>query len=193
LARGIASPRSRIELGRGSFGRLYISSLRMTSSAAVTVRILSSDEWASFRELRLEALREAPYAFGSAIDDWLGEGDTEQRWRRRLSDVAFNALAYVDDVAAGMVSATASDAKGETELISMWVAPFARGRGVADALVEAVIGWAQEHRVGKVSLEVIEENERARAFYQRHGFVDEGRIESKERARPERRMVRMAR
>jgi ribosomal protein S18 acetylase RimI-like enzyme len=57
------------------------------------------------------------------------------------------------------------------ELISMWVASFARGHGVADAAVRAVLGWADPR---EVVLSVKADNKRAIALYQRHGFVDAG-------------------
>jgi ribosomal protein S18 acetylase RimI-like enzyme len=74
-----------------------------------------------------------------------------------------------------MASGTKPNADGEVELISMWVAPFARGRRVADALVDAVITWARGQRIDRVALDVMESNDRARAFYRRQGFVDQGR------------------
>lgn len=145
----------------------------------------------SFRELRLEALREAPYGFGSKLDDWQGDGDTEQRWRQRLTDVPFNAVAYLCDLPVGMVSGTQPNADGEIELISMWVAPLARGKRVADALVDAVFGWAQEQNINDVALAVMESNDRARAFYLRQGFIDRGRIDTAPGTLPERRMLRI--
>ena len=51
----------------------------------------------------------------------------------------------------------------------MYVRPEARGRGVADALMRALI----EHARGCVcllQLTVMADNARARAFYERHGF-----------------------
>ncbi|MGA8532713.1 MAG: GNAT family N-acetyltransferase [Candidatus Tumulicola sp.] len=155
------------------------------------MRVLTIDDWAIFRELRLEALREAPYAFGSTFNDWQGDGDTEQRWRQRLTDVPFNVIAYLDEMPAGMVSATNPNPEGAVELISMWVAPPARSKRVADALVDAVLSWAHEQGIHKVSLDVVESNERAIAFYRRLGFVDQGRIEGKPGARQERRMLRV--
>jgi ribosomal protein S18 acetylase RimI-like enzyme len=70
---------------------------------------------------------------------------------------------------------------------------FARGKGVADVLVNAVICWARAQQINKLSLDVMKENDRARAFYHRHGFADQGRIESTPAARPERRMLRIER
>ena len=49
------------------------------------LRTLTADDWPLWRELRLAALAEAPDAFGSALADWQGPGDTEDRWRGRLS------------------------------------------------------------------------------------------------------------
>ena len=134
------------------------------------------EEWRLWRALRLQALAEAPYAYGSRLSDWQGEGETEQRWRARLSEVPFNPVAALDGEAGGIVSGTAPDQDGTAELISMWVAPAARGHGVGDALVRAVVRWAQEQRASRISLGVFEDNERAIALYRRHGFVDAGAV-----------------
>ncbi|MBU7600615.1 hypothetical protein JGS22_024025 [Streptomyces sp. P38-E01] len=37
------------------------------------------------RLLRLAALAEAPYAFGTTLAQWQGEGDRPDRWRARLA------------------------------------------------------------------------------------------------------------
>jgi ribosomal protein S18 acetylase RimI-like enzyme len=125
----------------------------------------------------LEALREAPYAFGSTLAEWQGDGDTEARWRARLTTVPGNFVAYLDGVAVGIVSGTAPDESGTIDLISMWVAPFARGRGAGDALVSAVIEWARTQSATQVGLAVVERNGAATALYRRHGFVDTGAID----------------
>jgi ribosomal protein S18 acetylase RimI-like enzyme len=156
----------------------------------VSLRILTADEWRIFRRVRLQALSEAPYAFGSTFASWQGAGDTEDRWRQRLTSVPFNIIAYFEGRPSGMVSATAPNQRGEVELISMWVAPFARGKGVADALVIAVIEYSKGEQIERISLEVMESNSRARAFYRRLGFVDQGESSSAPDGRPERRMLR---
>jgi putative acetyltransferase len=55
------------------------------------------------------------------------------------------------------------------------VHPEAQGQGVGDALMRAVIEQA-DHWLGltRIVLEVFVDNERARALYERHGFVLEG-------------------
>ena len=53
----------------------------------------------------------------------------------------------------------------------MYVRPRGRGRGVGEALVAAVIGWAAARRATSVHLWVTETNAPARALYQRCGFA----------------------
>lgn len=138
--------------------------------SAVEIRRLEPDDWAVWRAVRLKALREAPYAFGSAIADWQGAGDVEVRWRHRLEAVAFNVVAEVDGRAVGQASGTTPDASGDVGLISMWVAPEARGRGIGEALVSAVADWAADQGATAVVLEVKRTNAAAIALYHRLGF-----------------------
>jgi sugar/nucleoside kinase (ribokinase family)/ribosomal protein S18 acetylase RimI-like enzyme len=162
-----------------------LEGMTVASQEQIKLRRIGADDWRSWRTLRLEALAEAPYAFGSKLADWQGHGDTEARWRGRLSDVPLNIIAEWRDRASGMIGATAPDADGSVELISTWVAPFARGRGVGDALVDEVIVWAREQKASRIALAVFENNERALALYRRHGFVDVGAVAF------ERKMVRL--
>lgn len=144
------------------------------SNDAIALRVVGADDWLLWRSLRLEALEEAAYAFTSTLADWQGEGDTELRWRNRLSTIALNIVAYRNGKAAGMVSGTAPNHDGTVELISMWVAPFARGRRVGDALVGAMIEWARTSGATGVALEVFESNDRAVTLYRRNRFIDVG-------------------
>jgi len=156
---------------------------------SIDVRVIGVDDWRLWRDLRLEALREAPYAFSSTLAEWQGEGDTEMRWRARLSTVQFNAVAYLNERAAGMVSGSAADQGGTSELISMWVAPFARGQGVSDSLVAAVVQWARGRQAARIALAVVESNEFARVLYRRHRFVDVGSTNCTDAGASERQMV----
>jgi len=59
--------------------------------------------------------------------------------------------------------------------VGMSVAAAYRGLGVGSALLETVVGWAADAGFAKVVLSAFPHNERAIAFYQRHGFTFEGR------------------
>ncbi|MGC5021314.1 GNAT family N-acetyltransferase [Micromonospora sp. DT47] len=143
----------------------------------IELRTLTPEDWAVWRELRLAALAEAPSAFGSQLADWQGEGDREERWRARLSiPNSYNALVVLDGEPAGMASGVPTSEKYAVELISMWVAPAARGRGVGDELVRAVERWARQAGAEALRLAVAEGNEAATELYQRNGFTDTGKF-----------------
>src|SRR3954447_15643866 len=133
--------------------------------------VVTPDEWRVWRELRLRALAEAPYAFSSKLADWQGSGDREERWRERLRS-GHNVVGLLDGEPAGMASGILED--GAAELISMWVAPEGRSRGVGDALVGEVERWAVGTEAERFVLAVVATNARALAFYRRLGFVEHG-------------------
>ncbi|NUR15094.1 MAG: GNAT family N-acetyltransferase [Dermatophilaceae bacterium] len=131
---------------------------------------IGPDDWQSFREVRLASLWEAPDAFGSRHADWV-DAPVEQ-WRRRLTTVPLTLLARD---AGGVVGVASGQPVGrdEVELISMWVAPAARGLGAARALIDAVVDWARAQD-RSTFLMVRSDNARARVAYERAGFVDVG-------------------
>ena len=138
------------------------------------LRQLTPDDWADWRALRLLALEESPNAFGSSLASWQGEGDTEARWRARLSEVPYNVVA-VDDVTGAVVGQASGLRSGhEAELISMYVHPDARGSGVGDALIEAVAAWATDEGATVLILSVKRDNDIARRLYLRRAFEDHG-------------------
>jgi ribosomal protein S18 acetylase RimI-like enzyme len=63
-------------------------------------------------------------------------------------------------------------------LNELWVAPRNRGTGLADELFEGVLAHAREQTLplDRLLLDVDAENERARAFYERHGFTGWGEL-----------------
>jgi len=136
----------------------------------IELRVLAPDDWRAWRRLRLAALAEAPYAFGSRLADWQGDGDREERWRARLGiPGSFNVVAVLHGEPAGLASGVPAGA-GVAELISMWVSPTARGHGVGDRLVQAVARWARQAGAGVLRLAVVPGNENAVALYRRNGF-----------------------
>ena len=54
----------------------------------------------------------------------------------------------------------------------MWVAPAARGTGVAYALIDAVAVWARRAGASALRLSVRRSNDRAIRSYLGNGFVD---------------------
>ncbi|PCC73064.1 Ribosomal protein S18 acetylase RimI [Nannocystis exedens] len=124
------------------------------------------------RTLRLEALRDAPDAFGGTLEDAATRPADD--WRRQLVDLAtFFAVEEGRDV--GMARAARHPSEpGTGELLSMWVAPAARGHGVGDALIAAIVDWARGEGLRRLVLDVGDANGPAVALYARNGFVATG-------------------
>ena len=136
------------------------------------VRRLGPEDWKLLRDIRLTALAEAPYAFSSTLAR--EQGFSEAKWRSRLAETAYFA-AWQDGEPAGLAAGLDDAADpARPHLVSMWVSPPARGRGVADAVVAAVAGWARDQGAVALLLWVTDANPRARAFYQRMGFRSTG-------------------
>jgi GNAT superfamily N-acetyltransferase len=142
--------------------------------SATEIRRLGPDEWQTFRVVRLAALKDAPYAFGSTYEAELSR--TEERWRSALTDRARFVAESAGEVV-GTVGAGASDVTGTAALTALWVAPGARGRGVGEALVNTVLEWAREAGYEQVMLWVVEGNSAAESLYQRTGFRRTGAVQ----------------
>lgn len=142
----------------------------------VQIRRAAADDWRLVREVRLATLRTDPAAFGSTADDEAGR--PEQDWRHRVE--AFTWFLAVDEAAdeagggpVGVVRTGTEDgaADGERMLASLWVAPGHRGTGLVDRLVDAVAADARAAGARWLTLWVMRSNARARAAYERLGFV----------------------
>jgi GNAT superfamily N-acetyltransferase len=138
----------------------------------IELREVTSDDWQEWRELRLAALADAPYAFGSQLADWVDA--EESRWRARLElPGARNVIAVLDGTPVGMASGVRSgDEEGVIELISMWIAPAGRGQGIGDRLMAQIEAWARAASAHTLKLSVVEGNKPAHALYLRSGYHD---------------------
>jgi ribosomal protein S18 acetylase RimI-like enzyme len=144
-------------------------------SAPVQVRTAVGDDWAQYREVRLEMLTRSPDAFTGTLVR--ARRRTERGWRRRLrrnSNRAVTVAAIESEQWIGTASAHLQG--GGATLVAVYVAPDFRGarRGVLDALLDAIERWAAE-RVAFVSLLVHEDNLRARRAYEKRGYELTGR------------------
>ncbi|PXX57690.1 acetyltransferase (GNAT) family protein [Nocardia tenerifensis] len=139
--------------------------------STIDIRVLTADEWEVFRRVRLRTLTDSPQFFGSTLAE--AQARTERDWRAALADRT-QFLASADGVELGTVAGMIDPERGGVHLISMWVAPEARGTGVADLLVRAVLDWAAAGGHTTVWLEFAEGNVVAERLYLRNGFVRTG-------------------
>ena len=140
-----------------------VPSLMASSSVqikmGVKVRRARTGDEAVLREVRLQALTDAPDAFGSTYERELAR--TVEDWGRWVSPGATFIL-HDEHAARGLVAcARDSTAPTVVDLMAMWVHPVMRGSGAADALVAEVIAWARGDGARLVRLQVVQENVRA--------------------------------
>ena len=166
----------------------------------IRVERLGADRWESYRQVRLAALEDSPEAYASTLER--EQAFDETTWRSRLSEngtflatrhgvVAGTATGYSPGEHGG-VGGQGGVAPGDRLLVAMWVLPDHRGTGVAQALVEAVVGWARADGGERLLLAVVDTNEVARRLYERLGFALTGRTEPSARD-PRRSELEMAR
>ena len=142
---------------------------------SVAVRRLGPADYDALRELRLESLRRHPGFF--AADPQQEAAMPKEEWLRRLaSAVSFGG--FVEGKLSGLLvfsRSTRPKLAHTGDLGAMYVRDEARGSGLADALMNAVIDHAATV-VEQIRLTVNAENARAIRFYERHGFRQIGRI-----------------
>ncbi|MEZ4647772.1 MAG: GNAT family N-acetyltransferase [Candidatus Eisenbacteria bacterium] len=147
-------------------------------SSSPEIRKMRAEEWEAYRVLRLRALAEDPQAFGSTFER--ENAMTDQFWRTRLASGTESAdshpvVATLDGAWVGLAWGRMDpDDPSVAHLYQMWVAPEARGRGVARGLLDSVIEWAHSRRATKLLLEVTCGDTPARRLYERAGFVPDG-------------------
>jgi GNAT superfamily N-acetyltransferase len=145
---------------------------------AVEVCRIRSTDAAVLKEIRLAALFESPFAFGSRYEDEAKRTDEAWlAWATRASTgrdrVVF--LAWMDGRPGGIAGGYRPDRTTEAiELVSMWTAPEARRSGAGRLLVQAVIDWAIETDTPSVSLWVTRGNTPAQRLYESMGFRETG-------------------
>jgi GNAT superfamily N-acetyltransferase len=145
----------------------------VTGADRISVRRLVPDDWSTWRAVRLEALADAPQAYGSSLarEEGLGEDD----WRRWLEPSnGVMVVARLGERVVGAVGGFTPPGSDAVLLIAMWVRPGLRGHGVGDALVREVLAWAPENGWSRVELRVAEGNLAARRLFVRHGFEPTG-------------------
>jgi ribosomal protein S18 acetylase RimI-like enzyme len=150
------------------------------ASVSVEIRRVRNDDWRALRDARIAALADAPDAFGTTHAEALERPDTW--WTEWCavsagSDTQAMVLAWDGATPLGMAGAYRDD-DDRWNVISMWVDPTARGRGIGRALLERVVGFAREHGAEQIVLGVTDGNDAARALYETYGFVDNGESES---------------
>jgi GNAT superfamily N-acetyltransferase len=142
----------------------------------IDVRQIRSDEWERLRDIRLEALLDTPSAFATTFSE--AEAFPDSLWQERATAGAvgkeqITVLAVSDERTVGMTVALGRpDSRHKiVPIVSVFVVPSERRKGVARRLLTTAQKWARDHGATRTSLWVEEENVPARRFYESIGYV----------------------
>lgn len=134
----------------------------------LNIQRIDATEGERLRKIRLAALKDAPDAFGSTFE----EATTlpTKSWAEQI-DTLPTFVATLHGLDSGIVRCVPRPGQMTTaDLISMWVAPNARGMGVGSALIDTVINWSRSEGYARLLLDVSDLNSFAIALYERKGF-----------------------
>jgi ribosomal protein S18 acetylase RimI-like enzyme len=136
---------------------------------------LPVERWAEYRALRLHALQESPQAVGSSYAESVTHPD--EFWINRLANAAAgrNLLLFAEDAGrlVGLIGTYDDPVEPDVaNIITVFVAPDYRGRGLGSRLVDAILAEVRKRpgfRVARLTVNVSQTA--AIAAYQRAGFV----------------------
>lgn len=139
------------------------------------IKRLPADRWREYRNLRLEALRSEPRAFGSSPER--EEGLTGNQWRRRSKNTI---VALWEGKPVGVIGLVFNDrpkTKHVADIVGFYVSDAYRGQGVGTRLLEEALSAASKKRgVLKVKLAVNPDQRAALKLYKSAGFRVTGRL-----------------
>jgi GNAT superfamily N-acetyltransferase len=140
--------------------------------AMIRIEHLGIEDADRLRAIRTRALREAPDAFGATLEEALMR--PLEGWARQVVELP-TFVAVREGIDVGMVRCARDTKRRDIAfLISMWVAPDMRRRGVGGALVDAAVSWARANCVTRLLLDVVDDNAAAVALYESKGFEPNG-------------------
>ncbi len=147
----------------------------------INIRPVTIEDLVKFRDLRLESLKNEPYAFLVTYDDELQV--TEEKWRERIDnsvkgDNGVMVVAETEGNLVGLVGITYGrhpKIKHSAHIWGTYVTPDFRGKGIGRRLMEKVIEIAKANSsVKKIKIEVVAEQESAAKLYEKMGFIHIG-------------------
>jgi len=145
-----------------------------TTRGNITIREADPSDVTQFRELRLHALENTPTAFSSDYEMYRDK--PESHWESRLAFDEYRTIFFAEyeNKLIGMTGIHRNESpktKHSAEIFSVYVRPEWRGLRIADALIEACIGWAKACGVNIVRLGVTSSSTSAIRCYERCGFT----------------------
>ena len=148
-----------------------------TARGTITIRQVELSDAAEFRELRLQALQNAPTAFSADYEVNLAQPNSY--WEDRLTFDEYGIIFFASHEnelvgTTGIRQGESPKTKHGAFIWGVYVRPEWRGLHIAEALIETCIQWAKTRAINIVKLGVMISNTPAVRCYERCGFVTYG-------------------
>ncbi len=144
---------------------------------------LPISRWREYKELRLEALKKEPQAFGANYNETVSKPDDVWIERVKASEIGDKDLMYFAEVNGkliGMIGAFFNTNEKNQVVSNIWgvyVNEQFRGKGIGKKLMEQLINRVESNNKSKIiKLKVTRNQKEALSLYQRFGFKIVGTI-----------------
>lgn len=147
-------------------------------SNEIIIRHATLSDVDSFRELRLEALKNHPTAFGADYEE--SAARPNEHWQERLRvDKDHEALFFAEYEGqligmTGIFRGSSRKSQHDAAIWGVYVRPQWRRRHISEALIRSCLEWAKEQGLSIVKLAVVTTNQPAIRCYERCGFIRYG-------------------
>lgn len=133
------------------------------------IRLLSRDDWLSWKSIRLEALKTSPESFSSSYEEEANWPHLKFQNHLTQSDI-FGAFVENDIVScASFYHLATTKTKHRGVIWGMYTRPEYRGQGIATAVMQTLIKHTKS-QVTQLHLTCVTSNLHAVTFYQKLGF-----------------------
>jgi len=140
----------------------------------ITIRQIQPNDWELFKSLRLKAMSDAPQAFGETLEEakqmpdsrWKALTKCNSEGRESICALAFNIKEPIGIIVGGLDD----HVKDRAHVVTAWIEPGLRGKGIAESLFRFISDWADIAGAKVLTAEVNMHNLRAQAFYRKMGF-----------------------
>ena len=142
------------------------------------VRTLEAHEVALHRDVRLQALQEAPDAFGESFAD--AAARPMSYWddlTRSVTEPGRHVMFLVceNETVVGCTYGLVDQARSEWGRVGgMWVDPAWRRRGIGMTMLQAVVAWARDRGLRRLGLWAADHSPAPVALYHKVGFREAG-------------------
>jgi len=144
------------------------------------IRLLTTDDAAALRAIRLEAVEQEPFAFGASLEE--ERNRSLEEWQARLVASNREESGYIGAFDGGELFGLigyfrhkGAKVRHKASIVSMYVKKAHRGTGVAGELMKAALTHLKAFGdVDQVQLAVVTSNESAVRFYEKMGFLQYG-------------------